>query len=66
MAVVSVEECHTFHDPGVEAAGNVFEDLEYHVPPIAQPREFGPRRRGPNRLFTFFALITELHAGPER
>jgi hypothetical protein len=62
VAVVVVEERQAFHNPGIEAAARVAEDLTYDVTPIAQPGEFAAGRRGPDGLFAFFALIAELHA----
>ncbi len=58
---VAVEELEPLGQPGVEAALDVLGDLAGDVLTILQPREFGPRRRGPNRFLTLLAVVAVRH-----
>ncbi len=61
VARVVLEKLEPLGDPGVEPRCHVARNLQDDVPPILEPAQFGLRRRGPDRFFTFLALISESH-----
>lgn len=61
VALVFIEEIQTLDDPQIEPAADVFGDLLNDVTPVLEPLEFRARRYRKDGLFTFFAVISELH-----
>lgn len=61
MAGVMIEEFQAFHDPRIEPGRHVAGNLEDDVAPILEPAKFRLRRRGPDRFFTFLAMISVMH-----
>lgn len=59
--MMPLEEGHPLAHPRVEPAVDVLRDLTDDVRAILEPLQFGARRRRPDGLFTFFAMVAVLH-----
>ncbi len=61
VAVVVPEKLKRFTNPRIETGRDVPRDLADDVFAVLEPLEFDARRRGPDRFFAFFAVVTVTH-----
>ncbi len=61
MAAMVAEKLKGFTNPRIQPGGDVARHFADDVFAVLEPLQFDARRRGPNRLFTFFAVVPITH-----